>query len=73
VTALLAQIDLPSLGSSGPDRLHQLITTSAILLAVGFGLGTIGHIIKVRFIVAVATILILVGAGVFLYAIAEYG
>ena len=71
--ALLAQIDLPSLSSEGPDRLHQLIVTSSILLGVGFGIGTIGHIVKVRFIVAVGTILILAAAGLFLVAIAQYG
>ena len=73
MAALLAQIDLPSLSSEGPDRLHQLIVTSFILLGVGFGIGTIGHIVKVRFMVAVGTILILAAAGVFLVASLEYG
>jgi hypothetical protein len=73
VAVLLAQIDLPSLGAEGPDRLEQLIKLSFILLAAGMGIGTVGHIVKVRFIVAVATVMILAAGGLFLVAIAEYG
>lgn len=71
--ALLAQIDLPSLSSEGPDRLHQLIQTSFILLAAGLVIGTVGHIVKLRFVVAVATVVIMTAAGLFLVAIAQYG
>jgi hypothetical protein len=73
VAALLAQIDLPSLSSEGPDRLHQLIETAFILLGVGFGIATIGHLVKVRFMVAVGTILILAAAAVFVVASLQYG
>lgn len=71
--ALLAQVDLPSLGSEGPDRLRTLITMSFILLPGGMVIGTIGHIYKARSIVIVGTALILIGAALFLVAVAEYG
>jgi hypothetical protein len=73
VGVLLAQIDLPSLSSEGPDQLRALITTSSILLLGGLALGTIGKIVKSRAVVAVATVLILTGAGLFVVAIAQYG
>jgi hypothetical protein len=73
VGALLAQVDLPSLGSEGPDRLRTLITMSFILLPAGLAIGTIGHIYKARSVVIVGTALILTGAALFLVAVAEYG
>jgi hypothetical protein len=73
VGALLAQVDLPSLGSEGPDRLRTLITMSFILLPAGLVIGTIGHIYNARSVVIVGTALILIGAALFLVAVAEYG
>jgi hypothetical protein len=73
VGALLVAIDLPSLSSKGPDQLHWLITTSFILLAGGMVIGVIGRIVASRAVVAVATVLILVGAAMFLVAVGRYG
>jgi hypothetical protein len=72
VGALLAQVDLPSLGSEGPDRLRTLITMSFVLLPAGLVIGTIDHIYQARSIVIAGRALILVGAAVFLVAVAEY-
>ena len=71
--ALLAQVDLPSLSSEGPDQLRTLITMSFVLLPAGLVIGTIGHIIKARSVVIVGTALILIGAALFLVAVAQYG
>jgi hypothetical protein len=73
VGALLAQVDLPSLGSEGPDRLRTLITMSFVLLPSGAVLGVVGHVYKARSLVIAGTALILIGAGLFLVAVAEYG
>jgi hypothetical protein len=73
VGPLLAQIDLPSLSSEGPDRLRWLITTSFILLPTGLVIGIIGRIVESRAVVAVGTVLILAGGAMFLVAVAQYG
>ena len=71
--ALLGQVDLPSLGSEGPDQLRTLLVMSFILLPLGMAIGTIGHIYKAKSIVIVGTALIFIGAAVFFVAVAQYG
>jgi hypothetical protein len=73
VGTLLAQIDLPSLSSKGPDQLRWLLTTSFILLPGGMVIGIIGRIVESRAVVAVGTVLILAGGAAFLVAAAQYG
>jgi hypothetical protein len=73
LAALLAQVDLPGLGQEGPDDLRSLLTTSFILLAVGFVIGVIGHVTQVRGLVIVGISVIFVATGFFVVAVGEYG
>jgi hypothetical protein len=71
--ALLAQVDLPGLGQEGPDDLRSLLTTSFILLAVGFVIGVIGHITQLRPLVIAGIMVIFVATAFFVLAVGEYG
>jgi len=70
---LLAQVDLPGLGREGPDDLRSLLTTSFILLAVGFLVGTIGHITQIKGLVIAGISMIFVATAFFVLAVGQYG
>jgi hypothetical protein len=73
LAALLAQVDLPGLGREGPDDLRSLLTTSFILLVLGFVIGVIGHVTQLRPLVAAGIMVIFVATAFFILAVGQYG
>jgi hypothetical protein len=73
LAAWLAQIDLPSLGSEGPDDLDALLRASFLLIPIGLVVGIAGHLTGLRAIVAIGIGLVMVGTLIFVVAIAGYG
>ena len=73
LAALLAQVDLPGLGREGPDDLRSLLTTSFILLALGFLIGVAGHITQLRGLVITGIALIFIATVFFILAVGQYG
>jgi hypothetical protein len=73
VLALLAQVDLPSLGGEGSGGVERLLAVFFVLMGVGFLLGILGHVIKSRTLVGIGIALIMVSTAVFLVAVARQG
>lgn len=73
LAAWLAQIDLPSLGSEGPDDLDALLRASFLLIPGGMLVGVAGHLTGVRAIVALGILLVMLGTVMFIVAVAGYG
>ena len=71
--ALLAQVDVPPLNSEGPDDLRRLLSVFFGLVGVGFVLGIIGHVVRSKILVGAAVVSIMLGAAVFLVAVATEG
>jgi hypothetical protein len=72
VRALLAQIDLPSLGREGPEGLQRLLRAFFVLFAVGFLIGALGHLFRSRALRAVGIALIMLGSVGLLVAVGTY-
>jgi hypothetical protein len=70
---LLAQIKLPGLDASGPDDLDQLLSIFYLLFGVGFFVAVLGHITKLRALVAIGIVLIFAGTGAFMIAVGSHG
>ncbi|MET0614269.1 MAG: hypothetical protein ABW142_02400 [Thermoleophilaceae bacterium] len=64
---------LPGLGDEGPGDLDSLLTTTFVLMGLGFGIALLGHLTRTRVLIAIGVLLVMVGSGVFLLAIGRYG
>jgi hypothetical protein len=64
---------LPGLGDQGPDDLESLLTSSFVLMSVGFGIALLGHLTRTRLLIAIGVLVVMVGSGVFVVAIGRYG
>ena len=64
---------LPGLGDQGPGDLSSLLTSSFILMGVGFAIALLGHLTRTRVLISIGVLVVLVGSGVFLVAIGRYG
>jgi hypothetical protein len=73
VLALLAQVDLPSLGQEGPDDIRRLLVIFFVLMGLGFVVATIGHLFKARFVVGMGLALIFLATAFFLVAVGKQG
>jgi hypothetical protein len=73
LAVLLAQVDLPGLGREGPDDLRSLLTTSFILLALGFLIGVAGHVTQIKGLVIAGITMIFVATAFFVLAVGQYG
>ena len=70
---LLAQVDLPGLGREGPDDLRSLLTTSFVLLALGFVIGVLGHVTQIKGLVITGITMIFAATVFFVLAVGQYG
>jgi hypothetical protein len=66
-------LELPSLDSEGPSGVDSLIRILGVMTGFGFVLGTIGHVIKSRTLVAIGIICMMLGAVAFMVAVGRYG
>jgi hypothetical protein len=64
---------LPGLGDEGPGDLDSLLTTTFVLMGVGFAITLLGHLTRTRSLIAIGVLVVMVGSGVFLLAIGRYG
>ena len=64
---------LPGLGDEGPGDLDSLLTTTFVLMGLGFGIALLGHLTRTRALIAIGVLVVLVGSGVFVVAIGRYG
>ena len=64
---------LPGLGDQGPGDLDSLLTTTFVLMGVGFGIALLGHLTRTRVLIAIGVLVVMVGSGVFVLAIGRYG
>ena len=64
---------LPGLGDEGPGDLDSLLTTTFVLMGLGFGIALLGHLTRTRALIAIGVLVLLVGSGVFVLAIGRYG
>jgi hypothetical protein len=64
---------LPGLGDEGPGDLDSLLTTTFVLMGLGFGIALLGHLTRTRALIAIGVLVVLVASGVFLVAIGRYG
>ena len=64
---------LPGLGDEGPGDLDSLLTTTFVLMGLGFGIALLGHLTRTRALIAIGVLVVLVGSGVFVVAISRYG
>jgi hypothetical protein len=64
---------LPGLGDEGPGDLDSLLTTTFVLMGVGFGIALLGHMTRIRALIAMGVLVVMVGSGVFVVAIGRYG
>ncbi len=64
---------LPGLGDQGPGDLSSLLTSSFILMGVGFAIALLGQLTRARVLISIGVLVVLVGTGVFLVAIGRYG
>jgi hypothetical protein len=64
---------LPGLGDQGPDDLNSLLTTTFVLIGVGFVIALLGHMTRIRALIAIGVLVVMVGSGVFVLAIGRYG
>ena len=69
----LVALKLPSLDSEGPSGVDSLIRILGVMTGFGFLLGTLGHIIKSRTLVAIGIACMLLGALAFMIAVGRYG
>jgi hypothetical protein len=74
LAALVAQIpELPGLGDEGPGDLESLLTLCFVLMAGGFAVGLLGHLIRSRLLVGLGIAVVMVGTVVFAVAVGRYG
>ncbi|HEV2724146.1 MAG TPA: hypothetical protein VGV10_05895 [Thermoleophilaceae bacterium] len=71
--ALLAQIDLPSLGREGPDDLRQLLRAFYVLFGLGFLVAVLGHITQSRALQAAGIAMVMFGTVAFMVAVGSSG
>ena len=71
--ALLAQIDLPSLGGEGPEDVTELLTGFYVLFGLGFFVAVIGHITKLRALQAAGIAMVMIGTVAFMVAVGSSG
>lgn len=71
--ALLAQIDLPSLGGEGPSGVEQLLSAFYVLFGVGFLIGALGHLFDSRALRATGIALVMLGTAAFMVAVGRSG
>ncbi len=71
--ALLAQIDLPSLGGEGPENVRGLLTGFYVLFGIGFFVAVVGHITKLRALQAAGIAMIMIGTVAFVVAVGSAG
>jgi hypothetical protein len=71
VLALLAQVDLPSLGQEGPDDIKRLLAIFFVLMGLGFLVATLGHLFKVRLVVGMGLALIFIATAFFMVAVGK--
>ena len=64
---------LPGLGDEGPGDLESLLTTSFVLMGVGFVIALLGHMTRTRILIAIGVLVVMVGSAVFVLAIGRYG
>jgi hypothetical protein len=64
---------LPGLGDEGPGDLDSLLTTTFMLMGVGFVITLLGHLTRTRALIAIGVLVVIAGSGVFLVAIGRYG
>jgi hypothetical protein len=64
---------LPGLGDEGPGDLESLLTTTFVLMGLGFGIALLGHLTRTRALIAIGVLVVMVGSGVFILAIGRYG
>ena len=70
--ALLAQIDLPSLGREGPEGLRRLLRIFFVLFGVGFLVGVLGHLSDSRALKAAGILMIMFATFALLVAVGTY-
>ena len=71
--ALLAQIDLPSLGGEGPEGVRDLLRGFYVLFGLGFFVAVAGHITKLRVLQATGIAMIMLGTAAFMVAVGSSG
>jgi hypothetical protein len=64
---------LPGLGDEGPGDLDSLLTTTFVLMGVGFVIALLGHMTRTRALIAIGILVIMLASGVFVVAIGRYG
>jgi len=64
---------LPGLGDEGPGDLDSLLTTTFVLMAVGFVIALLGHMTRTRALIAIGVLVVMLASGVFVVAIGRYG
>ena len=64
---------LPGLGDQGPGDLDSLLTTTFVLMGVGFGSPCWAIMTRTRVLIAIGVLVVMVGSGVFVLAIGRYG
>ncbi len=70
--ALLAQIDLPSLGREGPEGLQRLLRVFFVLFGLGFLVGALGHLSDSRTLKAAGIAMIMFATVALLVAVGTY-
>jgi hypothetical protein len=73
IVALLAQVDLPSLGQEGPEDLRRLLAIFFTLFGLGFFVAVLGHLFRSRVMVGIGVTMVFLGTALFMVAIAEEG
>jgi hypothetical protein len=63
---------LPSPGE-GTEGFRRLMTVFGTLMGLGFVLGILGHVFKLRAMVLVGVLLVFAATGLFLVAVAQHG
>jgi hypothetical protein len=58
---------------SGSEDLHSLLTASFVLVGAGMAVGTIGHLIQVKAVVATGIALVFCGGAFFVVAVGQFG
>ena len=71
--ALLAQIDLPSLGGEGPEDVRELLRGFYVLFGLGFFVAVVGHITKLRVLQAAGIAMVMIGTVAFMVAVGSSG
>jgi len=73
VLALLAQIDLPGLGETGPENVHKLLTVFYVLFGAGFFVALLGHLSDSRVLKATGIALVMLGTLAFVVTVGGHG